>query len=157
MGDLNLKRYSNQYRHIDEPPPPKSEKSSLSRHNSSIPPILASSVPPDTREDVYAARSAMNSDPLLVMDDFSAARQPPNQTTIHAFWSAADPWIKSMGLEDLANLELEVGLCFFPSYDAVIKSGLIRAMISNHLSLFLLGATIWIVGTMKIPRPLPKN
>jgi hypothetical protein len=50
----------------------------------------------------------MDSNPLLVMDDFSAARQPPNQTTIHAFWTAAEQWIKPLGLEDLANLELEV-------------------------------------------------
>ncbi|KAG8764229.1 Transcriptional regulator [Ceratobasidium sp. 423] len=67
----------------------------------------SSSTQPDTREDVYAARSAMDSNPLSVMDDFSAARQPPNQTTITTFWTAADPWVKPLGLEDLANLELE--------------------------------------------------
>ncbi|KAG8746129.1 Transcriptional regulator [Ceratobasidium sp. 414] len=89
----------------DEPPPPRTEKLSLSRNNSSLPPIASSSK--ESRDDVYAARSAMNSNPLSVMDDFSAARQPPNQTTIHTFWTAAEPWIKTLGIEDLANLELE--------------------------------------------------
>ncbi|KAG8726826.1 Transcriptional regulator, partial [Ceratobasidium sp. 428] len=91
----------------DEPPPPRTEKLSLSRNNSNLPPIASSSTQPEPCDDVYAARSAMNSNPLSVMDDFSAARQPPNQTTIHAFWTAAEPWIKSLGIEDLANLELE--------------------------------------------------
>ncbi|KAG9124832.1 Transcriptional regulator [Ceratobasidium sp. 392] len=90
----------------DEPPPPRTEKLSLSRSNSNVPPIASSSTQPEPR-DVYAARSAMNSNPLSVMDDFSAARQPPNQTTIHTFWTAAEPWIKPLGIEDLANLELE--------------------------------------------------
>lgn len=92
---------------LDEPPPLKAEKSTLSRGSSALPPIATSSTQPEPRDDAYAARSAMDSNPLLVMDDFSAARQPPNQTTIHAFWTAAEQWIKPLGLEDLANLELE--------------------------------------------------
>ncbi|QRW00836.1 chromatin-remodeling complexes subunit ngg1 [Ceratobasidium sp. AG-Ba] len=91
----------------DEPPPPKADKLSLSRHNSALPSIASTSIQPEQREDVYAARTAMNSNPLSVEDDFSAARQPPNQTTIHTFWTAAEPWIKTLGIEDLANLELE--------------------------------------------------
>ncbi|CAE6345277.1 unnamed protein product [Rhizoctonia solani] len=91
----------------DDPPSLRPERSTLSRNNSNIPSTASSSMQPDTREDVYAARSAMDSNPLSVMDDFSAARQPPNQTTITTFWSAAEPWIKPLGLEDLANLELE--------------------------------------------------
>lgn len=93
---------------IDEPQTLKPERSTLSRNNSNIPSTASSSTQPDTREDVYAARSAMDSNPLSVMDDFSAARQPPNQTTITTFWTAVDPWVKPLGLEDLANLELEV-------------------------------------------------
>ncbi|CUA72169.1 Chromatin-remodeling complexes subunit ngg1 [Rhizoctonia solani] len=91
----------------DEPQPLRPERSTLSRNNSNIPFAASPSIQPDTREDVYAARSAMDSNPLSVMDDFSAARQPPNQTTITTFWTAADPWVKPLGLEDLANLELE--------------------------------------------------
>ncbi|CAE6380017.1 unnamed protein product [Rhizoctonia solani] len=91
----------------DEPQSLRPERSTLSRNNSNIPSTASPSTQPDTREDIYAARSAMDSNPLSVMDDFSAARQPPNQTTITTFWTAADPWIKPLGLEDLANLELE--------------------------------------------------
>ncbi|EUC66046.1 histone acetyltransferase subunit 3 [Rhizoctonia solani AG-3 Rhs1AP] len=91
----------------DEPQSLRPERSTLSRNNSNVPFTASPSVQPDTREDVYAARSAMDSNPLSVMDDFSAARQPPNQTTITTFWTAADPWVKPLGLEDLANLELE--------------------------------------------------
>ncbi|CAE6434368.1 unnamed protein product [Rhizoctonia solani] len=91
----------------DEPLSLRPERSTLSRNNSIIPSTASPSTQPDTREDIYAARSAMDSNPLSVMDDFSAARQPPNQTTITTFWTAAEPWIKPLGLEDLANLELE--------------------------------------------------
>ncbi|KAJ1310526.1 hypothetical protein OPQ81_007256 [Rhizoctonia solani] len=91
----------------DEPPSLRPERSTLSRNNSNIPSTASSSTQIDTREDVYAARSAMDSNPLSVMDDFSAARQPPNQTTITTFWTAVDSWVKPLGLEDLANLELE--------------------------------------------------
>ncbi|KAH7340146.1 histone acetyltransferases subunit 3-domain-containing protein [Rhizoctonia solani] len=92
---------------VDEIQPLRPERSTLSRNNSTIPSTVSSSTQSDTREDIYAARSAMDSNPLSVMDDFSAARQPPNQTMITTFWTAAEPWIKPLGLEDLANLELE--------------------------------------------------
>ncbi|CAE6411465.1 unnamed protein product [Rhizoctonia solani] len=91
----------------DETQSLKPERSTLSRNNSNIPSTASSSTQPDTRDDIYAARSAMDSNPLSVMDDFSAARQPPNQTAIATFWTAAEPWVKPLGLEDLANLELE--------------------------------------------------